>query len=83
MLNHEILLGLVDKVNNMHSKREISWEEDTESELDWNSWIDTDLTDDEDNLADPDYKIPPQIKIKDNPGFTSSMAKRLYNLRPR
>ncbi|CAA7021091.1 unnamed protein product [Microthlaspi erraticum] len=80
MLNHEILLGLVDKVNNMHSKREISWDEDTESELDWNSWIDTDLTDDDDNLGDPDYKIPPQIQ--DNLGFTS-MAKRLYNLRPR
>ncbi|CAN8252914.1 unnamed protein product [Cochlearia groenlandica] len=83
VLNHHILLRLVEKVNNMQCKREISWEEeDTESELDWSSWIDTDITDDDDdNLQDPDYKIPQYIT--ENPVFTSSMTKRLYNFRPR
>ncbi|EOA13111.1 hypothetical protein CARUB_v10026121mg [Capsella rubella] len=81
LLNHQILLGLVDKVNNMQSKREISWDEDTESEVDWSSWIDTDITDDEDNLGDPDYLIP--LEIKDKPVVTSSMTRRLYNFRPR
>ncbi|ESQ42904.1 hypothetical protein EUTSA_v10015474mg [Eutrema salsugineum] len=81
VLNHQILLRLVDKVNNMQSKRELSWDEDTESEVDWTSWIDTDLTDDDDNLGDPDYRIPEPIK--ENLGFTSSMTTRLYNLRPR
>ncbi|CAH2069855.1 unnamed protein product [Thlaspi arvense] len=81
VLNHQILLGLVDRVNNMHIKRDLSWDEDTDSEVEWTSWIDTDLTDDDDNLGDPDYKIPEQIK--DNPVMTSSMTKRLYNLRPR
>lgn len=65
----------------MQSKREISWDEDTESELDWSSWIETDLTDDDENLGDPDYRIP--LEIKDNSVITSSMTRRLYNFRPR
>lgn len=82
VLNHQILLGLVDKVNGMQSKREISWDdEDTESEVDWTSWVDTDLTDDDDNLGDPDYKIP--LENKGSPVITSSMTRRLYNFRPR
>ncbi|KAJ0261630.1 Protein GAMETE EXPRESSED 1 [Hirschfeldia incana] len=78
VLNHDILLRLVDKVNSMQSKREISWDEDTDSEVDWNSWIDTDITDDADSIRDPDYKIPEQNM--DSSVFTSS---RLYNLRAR
>lgn len=81
VLNHNILLRLVDKVSSMQSKRDLLWDEDTDSEVDWNSWIDTDITDDDDSLGDPDYRIPEQFK--DNVGFTSSMTKRLYNLRPR
>lgn len=66
----------------MQSKRDISWnDEDTESEVDWTSWVDTDLTDDDDNLGDPDYKIP--LEIKGSPVITSSMSRRLYNFRPR
>lgn len=75
------MLRLVDKVNDMQSKKELSYDEDTESEVDWTSWVDTDLTDDDDNLADPDYKIP--LLIKDNPVTTSSLTRRLYNFRPR
>lgn len=68
----------------MENKREISWDEDTESELDWTSWVDTDLTDDDDNnLEDPDYKIPLEIKDNNPVSFTSSMTRRLYNFRPR
>ncbi|KAJ4875486.1 Protein GAMETE EXPRESSED 1 [Raphanus sativus] len=81
VLNHNILLRLVDKVNSMQRKRDLLWDEDTDSEVDWNSWIDTDITDDDDSLGDPDYRIPEQIK--DNVGFTSPVTKRLYNLRPR
>ncbi|CAL9243666.1 unnamed protein product [Arabidopsis halleri] len=81
VLNHQILLRLVDKVNDMQSKKDLSYDEDTESEVDWTSWVDTDLTDDDDNLGDPDYKIP--LVIKDNPVTTSSMTRRLYNFRPR
>ncbi|KAG7534338.1 hypothetical protein ISN45_Aa08g019040 [Arabidopsis thaliana x Arabidopsis arenosa] len=81
VLNHQILLRLVDKVNDMQSKKDLSYDEDTESEVDWTSWVDTDLTDDDDNLGDPDYKIP--LVIKDSPVTTSSMTRRLYNFRPR
>ncbi|XP_010422541.1 PREDICTED: protein GAMETE EXPRESSED 1-like [Camelina sativa] len=83
VLNHQILLGLVDKVNNILSKREMSWdEEDTESEVDWTSWVDTDITDDDKNLGDADFKTPQVIKNK--PDITSStMTRRVYNLRPR
>lgn len=64
----------------MQSKRHLSWDEDTDtdSEVDWNSWIDTDIIDDADSLRDPDYKIPEQIM--GSSVFTSS---RLYNLRAR
>ncbi|KAG7551507.1 hypothetical protein ISN45_Aa06g021780 [Arabidopsis thaliana x Arabidopsis arenosa] len=82
VLNHQILLRLVDKVNDMQNKKDLSYDEDTESEVDWTSWVDTDLTDDDDNLGDPDYKIP--LMIKDNNLVTtSSMTRRLYNFRPR
>ncbi|CAF1698942.1 BnaC03g14190D [Brassica napus] len=79
VLNHDILLRLVDKVNSMQSKRDLSWDEDSESEVDWNTWIDKDIIDDGDSLRDPDYKIPEQIM--DSSVFTSSS--RLYNLRAR
>ena len=79
VLNHDILLRLVDTVNSMQSKRDRSWDEDSESEVDWNTWIDTDIIDDGDSLRDPDYKIPEQIM--DSSVLTSSS--RLYNLRAR
>jgi len=80
VLNHDILfLRLVDTVNSMQSKRSLSWDEDSESEVDWNTWIDTDIIDDGDSLRDPDYKIPEQIMYSSV--FTSSS--RLYNLRAR
>ncbi|VVA90453.1 unnamed protein product [Arabis nemorensis] len=60
VLNHHILLGLVD--NNTQSMRDLWWDEDTESKAYWTSWIDTDLTDDDENLGDPLYKILEVIK---------------------
>ncbi|KAG5226760.1 protein GAMETE EXPRESSED [Salix suchowensis] len=40
VLNHHLILSLMDKINVMQKNRELSWE--TESDVDWSSWIQTD-----------------------------------------
>lgn len=57
-----------------------SWDSDTESELDWSSWIDNELPEDLDKLEDPDYAY--QEEVGENSIETSFLTKR-YNLRSR
>ena len=64
MLNHQMLLTLIEKVNSIRKNSELSW--DTDSDVDWSSWIDTDLSDDEDNLKDPDYMLPVPLEFNCN-----------------
>lgn len=75
VLNHKILLTIVEKINDMQNE-----DEDTDSELNWSSWIDTDLPDDVDNLEDPDYKFPEEVVES---SVTVFSAKKRYNLRHR
>lgn len=77
ILNHQILLSLVDKVNSMQKHRDLSWEID--SDVDWSEWIDRDLPDDADCLVDPDLLL--QEEVGENSITTS--ATRKYNLRQR
>ncbi|MED6208634.1 hypothetical protein PIB30_047172 [Stylosanthes scabra] len=79
-LNHELLLTLVEKVNDMQMQKELL-EED--SDINWLQWINTDLSDDGDCLDDPSYTIiPEQIGEISDHSITSSSDMR-YNLRPR
>ncbi|KAE8695265.1 hypothetical protein F3Y22_tig00110724pilonHSYRG00007 [Hibiscus syriacus] len=55
-LNHQMLVTLIDKVNSIKTNSELCW--DSDSDVDWPSWIDTDLPDNVDNLKDPDYMVP-------------------------
>ncbi|KAL7122482.1 hypothetical protein ACP275_01G048400 [Erythranthe tilingii] len=83
VLNHHMLLTLMEKINSMQgnkNKELISWEMDNESDVDWSSWVDTELPEDVDLLEDPDYLLPEEVG--DNSSITSSYAKR-YNLRRR
>ncbi|XVF20490.1 hypothetical protein REPUB_Repub12eG0004900 [Reevesia pubescens] len=77
-LNHQMLLTLTEKVNNMQSSKELSWEMD--SDVDWSSWIDAELPEDVDKLEDPDYLV--QEEVGEN-SITTSSNTRKYNLRRR
>ncbi|XP_022760073.1 protein GAMETE EXPRESSED 1-like, partial [Durio zibethinus] len=81
MLNHQMLLTLIEKVNSIRKNSDLSWE--TDSDVDWSSWIDTEFPDDVDNLKDPDYMPPvPAEESKEN-SFETSPISRKYDLRPR
>ncbi|KAK7305664.1 hypothetical protein VNO77_43572 [Canavalia gladiata] len=78
MLNHQMLLTLINKVNSMQ-KQELTWDLDTD-DVDWSRWIDADLPDDVNFLDDPDY-IPPE-EVTEN-SITASTTTKNYNLRLR
>ncbi|KAL1552659.1 protein GAMETE EXPRESSED 1-like [Salvia divinorum] len=81
VLNHEILVTLMEKVNSMQrSKEMVAWDEDVESEVNWCSWVDTELTEDVHLLEDPDYVLPEEFEADSS--FTTPRRKR-YNLRRR
>ncbi|XP_047974153.1 protein GAMETE EXPRESSED 1-like [Salvia hispanica] len=81
VLNHEILVTLMEKVNSIQrSKEMLAWDEDVESEVNWCSWVDTELTEDVQLLEDPDYVLPEDIEVDST--FTTPRTKR-YNLRRR
>ncbi|KAM7278946.1 hypothetical protein ACFE04_006080 [Oxalis oulophora] len=82
VLNHNILLDLVDKVGIMQSERnkELQWEEEDDDDVDWSRWVDLDLPEDEGSLIDPDYMI--QDHVEDDYAITSSISRK-YDLRRR
>ncbi|GMY24776.1 protein GAMETE EXPRESSED 1-like [Fagus crenata] len=76
VLNHHMLLTLIEKINGMERHKELSW--DSDSDVNWSTWIDTDLPEDVNNFEEPDYKLPEEV------GENSIMATsitRNYNLR--
>ncbi|XWS47346.1 hypothetical protein CRYUN_Cryun14cG0144600 [Craigia yunnanensis] len=80
MLNHQMLLTLIEKVNSIPKNSGLSW--DTDSDVDSSSWIDTELPDDVDNLKDPDYMLlVPEEESEENSIETSSLSRK-YDLRP-
>ncbi|KAM3282678.1 protein GAMETE EXPRESSED 1 [Capsicum chacoense] len=76
VLNHMILQTLVEKVNGIQKHKEyLSWEmenEDSDSEVDWSSWIEAELPEDVDKLKDPDFVFPEEV---------AENSVRRYNLR--
>ncbi|KAL2236797.1 protein GAMETE EXPRESSED 1 isoform X1 [Sesamum indicum] len=81
MLNHKMLLAIMEKVNSMQRTKELlSWDTDIDSEINWSSWVDTELPEDVGLLEDPDYLLPEEVG--ENSSVTSSSTKR-YNLRRR
>ncbi|KAK6280640.1 hypothetical protein POUND7_020907 [Theobroma cacao] len=77
-LNHQMLLTLMEKVNKIQSNEALSWE--TDSDVDWSSWIDDELPEDVDKLEDPDFII--REEFGENSIITSS-NRRNCNLRLR
>lgn len=84
MLNHEMLVTLMEKVSSMQRGKEaLGWETedgDVDSEVNWGKWIDAELTEDVQLLEDPDYLLPEEVE--ESSSVTTSHTKR-YNLRRR
>lgn len=83
LLNHEMLVTLMDKVSSMRNNDSAVSDKlmmccDSDSDVDWDSWVDKDLPDDVNNLEDPDYAIPPEI---DN--MLAILPLKTYHLRRR
>ncbi|XP_059451305.1 protein GAMETE EXPRESSED 1 [Corylus avellana] len=76
VLNHQMLLTLIEKVNGMERHKELDW--DVDSDVNWSKWIDTDLPEDLDNFEDPDYILPEEVG--ENSIMNTSIT-REYNLR--
>ncbi|KAF3970990.1 hypothetical protein ACB098_08G160800 [Castanea mollissima] len=76
VLNHQMLLTLIEQINGMQRNEELSW--DMDSDVNWSSWIDTDLPEDVNNFEDPDYIL--REEVGENSIMTTSI-RRNYNLR--
>lgn len=70
-----MLLLLMERVNGMQTQNKLSW--DSDSEVDWTSWIDTDLPED---VEDPDFVLPEEVGEN---SITTASTSRRYNLRHR
>ncbi|CAH9121051.1 unnamed protein product [Cuscuta epithymum] len=89
VLNHQILLTLMEKVNGIQTHKQISWEidSDSESEVEWCSWLEKELQEEVDSLLDPDYLLPVEQEASENSlvenNSSSISTVRQYNLRNR
>ncbi|KAL4567279.1 hypothetical protein LXL04_022858 [Taraxacum kok-saghyz] len=57
-LNHHMLQSLIEKVNGIQGSKKLCDDED-ESDVDWSSWVDFDLPEDE--VEDVDYMLPEKV----------------------
>lgn len=80
MLNHQMLLTLMEKVNGMQRNIDYSACVMEDSDVDWSTWIDTDMPEDVDIVKDPDFIL--QEEIGENSITTTSITRK-YNLRNR
>ncbi|KAK9137300.1 hypothetical protein Sjap_007894 [Stephania japonica] len=77
VLNHKMLLTLLEKLNIMEGNKT---ELEMESEINFSSWVDKELPEDVDVHEDPDYVW--QEEVGENSTATTSITRK-YDLRPR
>uniref|UniRef100_A0A803KWU5 Cytochrome P450 n=1 Tax=Chenopodium quinoa TaxID=63459 RepID=A0A803KWU5_CHEQI len=64
-LNHNMLATLIEKVNNIQKVRDYpSDDEEVDSEVDWISWVETELPEDSSIHEDPNYMPPVEEERK-------------------
>ncbi|CAI9753248.1 unnamed protein product [Fraxinus pennsylvanica] len=80
MLNHQMLLTLMDKINGLQSNKETLLDMDEESDINWSLWVDCELPEDVDKSEDPDFVVAEEVG--ENSLETNSITKK-YNLRNR
>ncbi|KAI3920453.1 hypothetical protein MKX01_000792 [Papaver californicum] len=81
VLNHRMLETLIEKVNTMERKTAMPLEIDESSDdVDFSTWIDEDLSEEENFFKDPDFLLPEEVA--DNSVMTSSYSRK-YDLRSR
>ncbi|KAM0030567.1 hypothetical protein Hdeb2414_s0018g00538401 [Helianthus debilis subsp. tardiflorus] len=68
-LNYKMLQSLIEKVNRLQGNKQLLCEDD-DSDVDWSSWIDSDLPEEE--LDEIDYMLPEEVR--------DSSVSREYNL---
>lgn len=82
-LNHRMLTTLIEKVNNIQKVRDYSSDdEEVDSEVDWLSWVETELPEDLSIHEDPNY-IPSVEEEGKSESFVVACDERKYNLRQR
>lgn len=78
-----MLATLIDKVNNIQKVKTISSDdEEVDSEVDWLSWVETELPEDLNITEDPDYVSPVEDEGKSQNSIVISDGRK-YNLRHR
>lgn len=77
VLNHQLLHTLIEKVNGMQRYHKLSWEED--SDLNWSSWLNSNLPEDEDWSEDHDYLVPEEV----GENIITASSIKEYDLRQR
>ncbi|KAL7223071.1 hypothetical protein ACSBR1_024701 [Camellia fascicularis] len=82
LLNYQMLIklneNLTEQFYGKQRNKEELWDVDMDSEMNWSSWVDTELPEDLDNLEDPDYILPEEVG--ENSVATTITTKK-YNLR--
>ncbi|XP_023736660.1 protein GAMETE EXPRESSED 1 isoform X1 [Lactuca sativa] len=80
-LNHQMLQSLIEKVNGMQGNKQSLCDDDDDDDddddVDWSSWVDTDLPEDE--SEDLDYKLPEEV----GEASITNLVSRQYTLRHR
>ncbi|XP_026449382.1 protein GAMETE EXPRESSED 1-like isoform X1 [Papaver somniferum] len=81
VLNHRMLETLIEKVNTMERKKAMPLEiDESYDDVDFSTWIDEDLSEEETFSKDPDFLLPEEVA--ENSVSTSSYSRK-YDLRPR
>ncbi|KAJ4840885.1 hypothetical protein Tsubulata_010381 [Turnera subulata] len=79
LLNHQMLLTMNEKFNAMLQNKQLPWEA-SENRVNWSSWIEADLTEDDDELEDLDFIVPEEVGEN---SITTSSTTKMYDLRHR
>ncbi|KAI3864146.1 hypothetical protein MKW98_031738 [Papaver atlanticum] len=81
VLNHRMLETLIEKVNTMERKTDMPLEiDESYDDVDFSTWIDEDLSEEETFSKDPDFLLPEEVAEN---SVTKSSYSRKYDLRPR
>nr|XP_043631080.1 protein GAMETE EXPRESSED 1-like [Erigeron canadensis] len=77
-LNHVMLQSLMEKINGILGKKQLLCDDD-DTDVNWSSWVDTDISEDEleDLNKDPDFILPEEVKEN----LITTSVSRGYNLR--